>query len=105
MRIEVGSLPTRPAIFFMSNKYEYVKKSIEKRREWVYELKSNPCTGCGNKYHPCAMHFHHIDSKTKSFEIGKQSYRKSREKIQKEIDKCVLLCANCHSFLHYNESH
>lgn len=46
-----------------------------------------------------AMHFHHIDPKTKSFAIGGNHCRKW-ETLKKELDKCILVCANCHSEIH-----
>ena len=43
--------------------------------------------------------FHHVNPKNKDFSIGKIN-AKSFEKIRKELDKCVLLCANCHRKVH-----
>jgi DNA-directed RNA polymerase subunit M/transcription elongation factor TFIIS len=54
------------------------------------------CYLCGyNKCHH-SLHFHHIDPKTKLFNLGDQIRSVSYEKIQQEINKCVLLCSNCH---------
>lgn len=54
--------------------------------------------------HPEILNFHHLDPKTKEFgfssvEIGNLSMKR----IQAEIDKCILLCPNCHQWLHYQE--
>ena len=43
--------------------------------------------------------FHHLDPELKDFGISGNANR-SWDKIQVELDKCVLLCANCHSEVH-----
>jgi predicted HNH restriction endonuclease len=48
------------------------------------------------------LDFHHIDKETKEFTIGAIK-KGSKEKILKEIDKCVCLCANCHREFHHLE--
>lgn len=68
------------------------------------EYAGNKCQECG--YNKCrrALHFHHIDPKTKEFGIfeARPGYKKTRnwENLKLEIDKCILLCANCHAELH-----
>jgi hypothetical protein len=54
------------------------------------------CMRCG--YSKCirALQFHHRDPKTKSFGLSISSTR-SWERIRTELDKCDLLCANCHA--------
>lgn len=68
-------------------------------KEKCLEYKGNKCTNCG--YNKCkrALTFHHIDPKTKLFEIAGSHCRKW-EKVVAELDKCCLLCQNCHSELH-----
>lgn len=55
------------------------------------------CKICG--YNKCleALEFHHIDSKQKD---GNISRIRNVDKLNKEIDKCVLLCSNCHREFH-----
>jgi Zn ribbon nucleic-acid-binding protein len=64
--------------------------------------KTKECVQCGfNDYR--ALHFHHITD-DKKFAIGSnECYRKSLKNILKEIEKCVILCANCHFIVHYRE--
>lgn len=52
---------------------------------------------CG--YSKCieALEFHHLDPTEKEFEI---SDRRSWEALTAELDKCILLCANCHREYH-----
>lgn len=48
---------------------------------------------------PCCLDFHHLDPSTKKFNIS-VSYRRSTKKFLDELDKCIVLCANCHRKLH-----
>lgn len=57
------------------------------------------CEICG--YHKClsALELHHKDPNQKSFSIS--TNRKRLSKIKNEVDKCILICANCHKEHHY----
>jgi hypothetical protein len=57
------------------------------------------CSHCGFTGHQAAFDFHHVDPASKSFNIG-INLQKSWQTIKRELDKCVLLCRNCHSILH-----
>ena len=57
-----------------------------------------PCIVCGESEKAC-IDFHHKDPSTKSFSIG-SSKTKTYEELEKEINKCVCLCANCHRKYH-----
>jgi hypothetical protein len=66
-------------------------------RRRLMELKTS--RGCGQcaERHPACLQFHHADGRKKEFEIGRAlSSKMSWARIEKEIEKCVLLCANCH---------
>ena len=62
------------------------------------------CSNCG--YDRCldAIQFHHKDPATKKFEISDSIFGKSgnytEKEIIEEVNKCLLLCANCHFELH-----
>ncbi len=69
--------------------------------EWTENYKrSHPCSKCGFG-NIAALHFHHRDPKTKSFTIAAGLWKFSMEKIQAEVAKCDVLCANCHMILEY----
>ena len=54
------------------------------------------CADCGFNAHPAALEFDHLPEYTKSFTISsKTSYDWGR--LQSEIDKCEVVCANCHA--------
>jgi hypothetical protein len=66
---------------------------------WAVEYKGRKCFCCG--YSKCmrSLDFHHLDPNTKEFEITNM-YNRSKENAMKELDKCVLLCKNCHGEVH-----
>jgi|TARA_R100000655_G_scaffold21572_2_gene44144 hypothetical protein len=63
----------------------------------IYEFKlSNPCIACGES-NPIVLEFDHVDPKTKRNSVSNMAtHGYSIEAIEKEIEKCVILCANCH---------
>jgi len=83
-----------------------------RNREFINELRSStPCTDCGQKYHFSMMQFDHITPGTKRgtskyggvLWMGKQGY--SIKNIQAEIDKCEVVCANCHQYRTWARHH
>lgn len=55
---------------------------------------SSPCKDCGNFYQSCQMDFDHLENK--KFNISENYFRVSWKKLSQEMDKCELVCANCH---------
>jgi Icc-related predicted phosphoesterase len=68
-----------------------------KKKELV-EYKGGCCEICGYNKSIQALQFHHIDPNEKDFNISARSY--SIERLKKEADKCMLVCANCHIEVH-----
>lgn len=66
------------------------------------EYKGNKCLNCG--YNRCngVLEFHHIDPNEKDFNISSVKTHKFNNKVIKELDKCILLCSNCHREIHNN---
>lgn len=66
--------------------------------------KSYSCTKCNISGPPGMLDFHHIDPKLKKFEIGSVSKNISidrfLEEVLPELEKCILLCPNCHRLEH-----
>ena len=79
---------------------EALIKAVSKRRKKIkamaIEYKGGTCQKCGYCKYQGALELHHIDKTKKSFAIGDKGYTRSWEKVKAELDKCVLLCANCH---------
>lgn len=61
----------------------------------MVEYKGGKCTRCGYDRCIAALDFHHIDPKTKKFDVS-GSHCLSWSKIKMELDKCELICSNCH---------
>lgn len=72
----------------------YTTANRKRIAEYVRIKKDAPCKDCGQKFHHSAMDFDHINS-DKHREVARMADY-SVEKVQKEIDKCELVCANCH---------
>jgi hypothetical protein len=78
-------------------KYKYERQIVkrEEARGFVFGYLNNcVCSGCGET-DPLVLTFHHTDKKKMDIsQMVNQGY--SLVAIKNEIDKCVILCANCH---------
>lgn len=76
---------------------------VHKHREAVkakaIAYKGGKCILCGYSKCSAALHFHHVDGSEKDFSIG-GNHTRAWAKVQAELDKCILVCANCHAELH-----
>ena len=77
-----------------------VYKRRKKVRQMAVEYKGGRCKVCG--YNRCieALEFHHNNGSKKDFSISEKGYTRSWAKVKEELDKCILLCANCHREIH-----
>ena len=73
-------------------------------KDWFKMLKSNlVCEKCGEN-HPACLDFHHTKPSEKDANVTTLvSQQSSRVRILAEVGKCVVLCANCHRKLHWEE--
>jgi 5-methylcytosine-specific restriction endonuclease McrA len=75
---------------------EYLRKYVGKRyyvRKMAnIEYLGGQCVSCGSTER---LEFDHIDPSTKSYNIGKM-WSLSQAKLVSELDKCQLLCYDCH---------
>ena len=87
---------------------KYYRRIIERRKENKVEaikLKGSKCVVCGLEYNgknASCFDFHHIDSESKEYSPS-TVLRMSRDKQEKELSKCMLVCSNCHRLIHYEE--
>ena len=71
-----------------------------KFKEFCVNYKGGACELCGYKKCLAALEFHHKDPSKKDFAISKSRLKKMNDETMKELDKCLLLCANCHREIH-----
>ena len=76
------------------------QKRREKVKQMAVDYKGGKCCVCGYDKYVGALDFHHINPEEKIFGIGSRGYTRSWEEVKKELDKCVLVCKNCHCEIH-----
>ena len=74
----------------------------QRSREYIWSIKERSnCKNC-DECHPATLDFHHRDPTKKNIEASKMIANKySNARIDKELEKCDILCANCHRKLHF----
>lgn len=77
---------------------EYNKIREQKLKISFVLYKGGKCSKCGYSKNISALEFHHLDSEQKEVNIAHTS--KTLEKIKPELDKCILVCSNCHREIH-----
>jgi len=74
------------------------QKQLIRKKECV-EYKGGKCVICGYNKYVGALDFHHLNPNEKEYSISNlRTYSMAKVKI--ELDKCVLLCRNCHAEVH-----
>lgn len=82
----------------------YVLNHRDKKRKIIDELKAHPCMDCGNTFPPYVMHFDHRDPTLKVRGVG-DMWSYTLQRILDEIEKCDLVCSNCHAIRTWNRAH
>ena len=78
--------------------HAFNKLARARNREYVWNLKENtPCVDCGQTYPPYVMQFDHVIDEKRDNVADMVRKSLSLETIQTEIDKCEIVCANCHA--------
>lgn len=94
--------------WYARNKEHAKAKIISRKnelREWLKEIKSHlKCNKCGENHIAC-LEFHHTDPSSKDAVLANVVNNGwSKQRILKEIEKCEVLCSNCHRKLHWERS-
>ena len=74
----------------------------QQRKIDAIAYKGGKCKVCGYSKYYGALEFHHRDTTEKEFDWRKMRLV-SKDKLTQELDKCDLLCANCHREVHYEQ--
>jgi len=85
----------------------YLKGRYFKYKRALLKIKaaSGGCQECGYFEHPEILQFHHVNPEDKLLLISSGNlFMRNWGKILEEIKKCKILCPNCHSWLHFQES-
>lgn len=92
---------------YCKNKSYYLNKARkhdQKRIDWLREYKEGkPCTDCGIIYPFYVMQFDHLRDKIES--VSLMARLVGKDKLLEEINKCELVCANCHAIRTYTRNH
>ena len=80
----------------------YMKNKYQEKKNIINQLKQKQsCAKCGdNRFY--VLDYHHLDPNVKDMNISRMlSNRSNIKDVEQEIDKCIVLCANCHREFHY----
>lgn len=87
----------------MSNT-ENVSKWRKNLKRRALQLFDNKCVCCGYNKCSAALEFHHLEPEHKDFTLSSvYANPKSWDVVVKELEKCALVCANCHREIHYGD--
>ena len=81
---------------------ERAKNQKDNNLSFIENLKQQGCSKCGDKRF-YVLDFHHINPNEKENTLAHMIKSNSLENLKKEVDKCILLCANCHREFHFLE--
>lgn len=92
----------RREVWYNDNKADLLLRQKEKKRNrklQAIRYLGGTCTECGGEFHPAVFEFHHRDPVTKDRDPSKM-LQLSWKRLTDELDKCDLVCANCHRLIH-----
>lgn len=75
-----------------------IERWIQRKLKVINKF-GDKCLDCDKQYHYAVYEFHHLDPSTKETSWTKMRLM-SEARMQKELSKCVMLCANCHRLRH-----
>lgn len=79
---------------------QYRKERVKAHKLKAIEYLGGKCHNCKGQFEPCVYDFHHRNPAEKEFEPS-VLLNYTWDRIQEELDKCNLLCSNCHRLEHY----
>jgi hypothetical protein len=82
------------------------REVARRNKALAIDYKGGQCNDCLQVVHQAAFEFHHLDSSSKEGEPAHfllDGVNGLSDKAKQELDKCVLLCANCHRVRHFSD--
>lgn len=79
----------------------YTHERFKRRKARAITYKGGVCEDCGGAFHYSVFEFHHTDPTGKEL-TGNQIKRWAWDRVKAELDRCMLLCANCHRLRHWD---
>jgi predicted transcriptional regulator len=76
------------------------KERFRRFKKKCVDYKGGKCEKCGYDKYIGALQFHHLEPAKKEFSLSKVRSHEFNDKIKIELDKCILVCANCHFEIH-----
>ena len=89
-------------LHYEKRRIELNTRRQELKAKWVEYKSTLKCAKCGFN-HIAALDFHHEDPSEKEYNVNRLISNGQFTKAYKEIEKCIVLCANCHRIHHYEE--
>lgn len=87
----------RNRITSVKYRIKYIDRTRQRFRDnraWRASLKDKPCVDCGNRFPAVCMDFDHVRG-VKEYNVGNMTMM-NRDRIIREIEKCDIICSNCH---------
>ena len=81
---------------------EAENKKNRERKYTLVEMFHRKCHDCGGQFPDYVYDFHHLDPNKKDMKIS--SFRRIDKLLLKELEKCIMLCSNCHRVRHWDIS-
>ena len=92
--------------YYQANATRLKKANIDRKRaakeKWTLFKSTLKCANCGEN-HPATLDFHHVEKHPDNRHVYNLTSNGAYKKAIKEIEKCIVLCANCHRKVHYEE--
>ena len=99
IRVEISKNKNITTYWYKSN----YKKAHEERIKSSKKLKINGCAICGYNKCDTGLDFHHVNPQDKKFRLNISNMGRKNKALVEELNKCILLCANCHREIHDKE--
>lgn len=86
---------------WVQKKRDKAKEEHRLAKKKAVDMLGGRCADCEGVFPLAAFEFHHLEPGTKEGNLANILRRKNWKEAEKELAKCVLLCANCHRIRHF----